>query len=110
MFDGVDDSMRIAREEIFGPVMSVFTWSDYEDVLAKANGVQYGLTAAIVTNDLDKAMETAERVDAGYVWINSTGRYIGVPYGGWKQSGVGREECFEELLSYTRIKNVNLRW
>ena len=46
----------------------------------------------------------------GYVWINSTGRYIGVPYGGWKHSGVGREECFEELLSYTRIKNVNLRW
>ena len=110
VFDGVNDSMRIAREEIFGPVMSVFTWSDYEDVVAKANGVQYGLTAAIVTNDLDKAMETAERVDAGYVWINSTGRYIGVPYGGWKQSGVGREECFEELLSYTRIKNVNLRW
>ena len=110
VFDGVDDSMRIARQEIFGPVMSVFTWSDYEDVLAKANGLHYGLTAAIVTNDLDRAMETAERVDAGYVWINSTGRYIGVPYGGWKQSGVGREECFEELLSYTRIKNVNLRW
>ena len=55
-------------------------------------------------------METAERVEAGYVWINSTGRYIGVPYGGWKQSGAGREECFEELQSYTRIKNVNLRW
>ena len=110
VFDGVDDSMRIAREEIFGPVMSVLTWSDYGDMLAKANGLPYGLTAAIVTNDLDRAMETAERVEAGYVWINSTGRYIGVPYGGWKQSGVGREECFEELLSYTRIKNVNLRW
>ena len=110
VFDGVDDSMRIAREEIFGPVMSVLTWSDYGDMLAKANALPYGLTAAIVTNDLDRAMETAERVEAGYVWINSTGRYIGVPYGGWKQSGVGREECFEELLSYTRIKNVNLRW
>ena len=110
VFDGVDDLMRIAREEIFGPVMSVLTWSDYGDMLAKANGLPYGLTAAIVTNDLDRAMETAERVEAGYVWINSTGRYIGVPYGGWKQSGVGREECFEELLSYTRIKNVNLRW
>ena len=92
VFDGVDDSMRIAREEIFGPVMSVLTWSDYGDMLAKANGLPYGLTAAIVTNDLDRAMETAERVEAGYVWINSTGRYIGVPYGGWKQSGVGREE------------------
>jgi betaine-aldehyde dehydrogenase len=110
VFDAVDDSMRIAREEIFGPVMSVFTWSDYEDMLAKANGLVYGLTAAIVTNDLDKAMETAERVEAGYVWINSSGRYLGSPYGGWKHSGIGREECFEELLSYTRIKNVNMRW
>ena len=106
----VETGRIIAREEIFGPVMSVLTWSDYGDMLAKANALPYGLTAAIVTNDLDRAMETAERVEAGYVWINSTGRYIGVPYGGWKQSGVGREECFEELLSYTRIKNVNLRW
>ena len=110
VFDGVGDSMRIAREEIFGPVMSVFTWSDHEDVLARANALPYGLTAAIVTNDLDKAMETADRVEAGYVWINSTGRYLGAPYGGWKHSGSGREESLDELLSYTRIKNVNLRW
>ncbi len=110
VFDGVNHTMRIAREEIFGPVMSVFTWSDYEDMLAKANDLVYGLTAAIVTNDLDKAMETAERVEAGYVWINSNGRYLGAPYGGWKHSGIGREECFEELLSYTRIKNINMRW
>jgi betaine-aldehyde dehydrogenase len=110
VFDRVDDSMRIAREEIFGPVMSVFSWSDVEDVLAKANALVYGLTAAIVTNDLSKAMETAERVEAGYVWINSSGRYLGAPYGGWKHSGIGREECFEELMSYTRIKNINMRW
>jgi betaine-aldehyde dehydrogenase len=110
VFDGVNDSMRIAREEIFGPVMSVFSWSDVDDVLAKANALVYGLTAAIVTNDLSKAMETAERVEAGYVWINSNGRYLGAPYGGWKHSGIGREECFEELLSYTRIKNINMRW
>ena len=110
VFDGVDDSMRIAREEIFGPVMSVFTWSDFDELLARANGLVYGLTAAIVTNDLNKAMETAERIDAGYVWINSSGRYLGAPYGGWKQSGIGREECLEELQSYTRIKNINMRW
>ena len=110
VFDHVSPEMRIGHEEIFGPVMSVMPWSDYEDMLARANGVEFGLTAAIVTNDLDQAMETAERVEAGYVWINSNGRYLGAPYGGWKQSGLGQEECFEELLSYTRIKNINLRW
>jgi betaine-aldehyde dehydrogenase len=110
VFDKVTPAMRIAREEIFGPVMSVFGWSDFEDMLAKANGVEYGLTAAIVTNDLAKAMETADRIEAGYVWINSNGRYLGAPYGGWKQSGLGVEECFEELVSYTQVKNINMRW
>jgi len=110
VFDAVGQDMRIAREEIFGPVMSVLPWSDSADMLAQVNSVQYGLTAAIVTNRLDLAMETAEQVEAGYVWINSSGRYLGEPYGGWKQSGLGVEECFEELLSYTRVKNVNMRW
>jgi betaine-aldehyde dehydrogenase len=110
VFDSVRPDMRIAREEIFGPVMSVLAWSDYEDMLEQANGVEYGLTAAIVTNDLARAMETAERVEAGYVWINSGGRYLGAPYGGWKQSGLGVEECLDELLSYTQVKNVNMRW
>jgi betaine-aldehyde dehydrogenase len=110
VFDSVAPAMRIAREEIFGPVMSVMAWNDYEDMLEKVNGVEYGLTAAIVTNDLAKAMETADRVEASYVWINSSGRYIGAPYGGWKQSGIGEEECFEEILSYTQIKNINMRW
>jgi betaine-aldehyde dehydrogenase len=110
IFDEVTPAMRIGREEIFGPVMSVMPWDDYEAMLALANGLEYGLTAAIVTNDLAKAMETAERVEAGYVWINATGRYIGAPYGGWKQSGLGQEECFDELVGYTRLKNVNMRW
>jgi betaine-aldehyde dehydrogenase len=110
VFDNVTPAMRIGHQEIFGPVMSVMAWDNYEDMLAKVNGVEYGLTAAIVTNDLAKAMETAERVEAGYVWINSNGRYIGAPYGGWKQSGIGEEECFDEMLSYTQIKNINMRW
>ena len=110
VYDRVTPDMRIGREEIFGPVMSVFTWSEEESMLEAVNGVEYGLTAAIVTNDLAKAMETAERVEAGYVWINSTGRYLGAPYGGWKQSGLGQEECFDELVSYTRVKNINMRW
>ena len=110
IYDRVTPDMRIGREEIFGPIMSVFPWSDEETMLDAVNGVEYGLTAAIITNDLGKAMETAERVEAGYVWINSTGRYLGAPYGGWKQSGHGQEECLDELLSYTRIKNINMRW
>src|SRR6516164_2661214 len=110
VFDEVTPAMRIGREEIFGPVMSVMPWVDYEDMLGKVNAVEYGLTAAIITNDLAKAMETAERVEAGYVWINSNGRYIGAPYGGWKQSGIGEEECFDEIVSYTRVKNINMRW
>jgi betaine-aldehyde dehydrogenase len=110
VFDRVSPTMRIAREEIFGPVMSVLAWTEVEAMLEEVNALEYGLTAAIVTNDLSRAMETAERVDAGYVWINSTGRYLGAPYGGAKQSGLGVEECFDELLSYTQTKNVNLRW
>lgn len=110
VFDGVDPTMRIAREEIFGPVMSVMTWSDPDQMIDIANEVMYGLTASIVTNDLGAAMRTAEQVEAGYVWINSSGRYLGAPYGGWKQSGIGREETLEELLSYTQLKNINMRW
>jgi len=102
--------MKIASEEIFGPVMSVLSWRDAEEMLARANGLAYGLTAAIVTQNLAQAMETAERVEAGYVWINGSGRYLGAPYGGWKASGLGVEETFEELLSYTQIKNIHMRW
>jgi len=110
VFCNVKPEMRIAREEIFGPVMSVFEWNDYENLLSIVNGLEYGLTAMIVTNNMKQAMETSERVEAGYIWINSNGRYLGAPYGGWKASGIGQEECFEELLSYTRIKNINMRW
>ena len=110
VFCNVKPEMRIAREEIFGPVMSVFEWNDYENLLSIVNGLEYGLTAMIVTNNMKQAMETSERVEAGYIWINSNGRYLGAPYGGWKASGIGQEECFDELLSYTRIKNINMRW
>ena len=110
VFSNVKHEMRIAREEIFGPVLSVFGWNDYDNLLSVVNGLEYGLTAMIVTNNMKQAMETSERVEAGYIWINSNGRYLGAPYGGWKASGIGQEECFEELLSYTRIKNINMRW
>ena len=109
VFDGVRSTMRIAQEEIFGPVLSVITWNDYETMIEQANSVIYGLTASIITNDLKKAHETAARVEAGYVWINGcSNHFLATPFGGWKQSGIGREESLEELLSYTQSKNVNV--
>ena len=109
IFDQVTPAMRIAREEIFGPVLSVLTWDDQENVLAQMNQLDYGLTAAVLSNDTGTAMRLAERVEAGYVWINGSSRHcVGAPFGGQKHSGFGREESFEELLSYTQLKNVQM--
>ncbi len=109
VFTGVTQDMRIAQEEIFGPVLCVLSWTDEARMLADVNAVEYGLSCSIFTRDLATAHRTASRVDAGYVWINSTGRHFpGAPFGGYKQSGQGREESFDELLSYTQIKNVHI--
>ena len=101
---------RIAREEIFGPVLGVFKWRDEAEMLAEVNQVEYGLTASIWTNDLNVAHRTAMAVEAGYVWINEFGKhFLGAPFGGFKQSGLGREECFEEMLSFTQEKNIHVK-
>ncbi len=103
-------AMRIAREEIFGPVLSLLPWSDAAQMLADVNAVEYGLSCSIWTNELDSAHRTAMAVEAGYVWINEVGRhFLGAPFGGVKQSGFGREECLEELLQFTQLKNIHLR-
>jgi 2-formylbenzoate dehydrogenase len=108
IFDRVDGSMRIAREEIFGPVLSVLTFSTEAEALKLANATDYGLTASIYTNDLERALALAGSVDAGYVWLNGSSRhYWGVPFGGWKASGVGTEEALDEVLSFTRTKSVH---
>lgn len=110
IFADVRPDMAIANEEIFGPVMSIMPWDGYEEMLTLANGVDLGLTASVWTNDLDLAHKTAERLDAGYVWINdSTRHYFGTPFGGTKNSGIGREESMEELLSYLEQKVVHTR-
>ncbi len=84
--------MRVAREEIFGPVLSVIRWSDVDEVIAAANSVEYGLTAAVWTRDITTAMRTAQRLQSGYVWINGVNAHVrAMPYGGYKNSGVGRE-------------------
>jgi acyl-CoA reductase-like NAD-dependent aldehyde dehydrogenase len=110
VFADVQRHMVIAREEIFGPVMSVLPWDTYDDMIELANGVNLGLTASVWTHDLDLAHRTADRLDAGYVWVNdSTRHYMGTPFGGTKDSGIGREESREELLSYMETKVVHTR-
>jgi betaine-aldehyde dehydrogenase len=109
VFVDVKPTMRIAREEIFGPVVSVFKWENEDEVFAAANDTEYGLTASIWTNDIKRAQRAVRKVEAGYVWVNQVGRhYLGVPFGGVKQSGVGREESVEELLEFTQLKSVNM--
>jgi betaine-aldehyde dehydrogenase len=109
VFAGVTDDMRIAREEIFGPVVSILRWSDEQDMLTRVNALDVGLTCSIWTHDLARAHRLASRVEAGYVWINGAStHHVGVPFGGYKQSGIGREESIEELLACTQIKNVNV--
>jgi betaine-aldehyde dehydrogenase len=106
----VTEKNRIAREEIFGPVLGVFKWRNEAKMVAIVNAVEYGLTASIWTNDLNTAHRTALAVQAGYVWINEVSKhFLGAPFGGFKQSGLGREECFEEMLSFTQEKNIHIR-
>jgi acyl-CoA reductase-like NAD-dependent aldehyde dehydrogenase len=102
--------MSIAREEIFGPVISILPWDDYDQMIELANAVELGLTASVWTRDLDLAHQTADRLDAGYVWVNdSTIHYFGTPFGGTKDSGIGREEGRDELFSYLETKAVHLK-
>ncbi|HEY2818318.1 MAG TPA: aldehyde dehydrogenase family protein [Casimicrobiaceae bacterium] len=110
VFADVTAGMRIAREEIFGPVLSILRWEDEAAMLADVNGVDYGLTCSIWTPDLSTAYRAAMAVDVGYVWINDVGKhFLGAPFGGVKQSGFGREECLEEMLSFTREKNIHAK-
>ncbi len=110
VFADVQPHMRIAREEIFGPVLSVFKWRDEAEMIAEVNAVEYGLTASIWTNDLATAHRAAAAVQAGFIWINEVSKhFLGAPFGGYKQSGIGREECFEEMLAYTQEKNIHIR-
>jgi betaine-aldehyde dehydrogenase len=110
VFADVQPNMRIGREEIFGPVLSIFKWSDEGKMLEQVNAVEYGLTASIWTDDLSTAHRTAAAVQAGFVWINEVSKhFLGAPFGGYKQSGIGREECMEEMLAYTQEKNIHVR-
>lgn len=109
IFTDVTPKMRVASEEIFGPVLSVFKWRDEAEMMKQVNAVDYGLTAAIWTRDLARAHRLAAQVQVGYVWINNVSlHFIGANFGGYKQSGLGREEGLEELLAFSQSKNVNV--
>jgi 2-formylbenzoate dehydrogenase len=104
---GVTAAMRIAQEEVFGPVLVVMPWDNEDQMFADANSVPFGLTASVWTTDMATAHRAIRELDTGYVWVNTAARHFaGLPFGGTKDSGVGREECLEELLSYTNIKAV----
>jgi betaine-aldehyde dehydrogenase len=103
------DDMTVVREEVFGPVMSVLRWRDIDDVIGRANNTPYGLTANVWTSDLSTAHRTARALQAGYVYVNGNGkRPMGTPFGGWKSSGLGKENALEELQSYTQEKTVTV--
>lgn len=110
IFDQVRPEMRIAQEEIFGPVLAVQTFTEVEEALELANAVPYGLVAGIFTNDINKALRLARDIKAGQIYINEY--YAGgeeTPFGGTKQSGFGREKGMEALYHYTQVKNVAIR-
>ena len=112
VFDGVRHGMTIEREEIFGPVMGIIEWDGEAQMLREVNDSDYGLCANIWTNDISRALRLADAVEAGYVWINGHGgkRFKGAPFGGFKDSGVGREHSIDELMSYTQLKNINIAY
>ena len=114
IFDQVDNRMTIAQEEIFGPVLSVIPFETPEEALKIANDTMYGLAAAVWTKDIDRAIKFAKHIKAGTVWINSyhTAGALGVPvmpFGGYKQSGIGRELGMEGMDGFLETKSVSIK-
>lgn len=109
VFTDCRDDMAIAREEIFGPVMSILAYADEDEVVRRANDTEYGLAAGVVTRDLARAHRMIHRLEAGICWINTWGESPAeMPVGGYKHSGVGRENGLTTLGHYTRIKSVQV--
>jgi len=108
--DRVTAGTELAEEEVFGPVLAATTFRDEAEAIGLANAGRYGLTAAVWTGDIDRAFRVSDEIEAGYLWINDVEtRFPAVPFGGWRDSGVGAEHGLEEILSFTRTKAVNLR-
>lgn len=109
IFTDCHDDMRIVQDEIFGPVMSILTYDSIEEVIQRANQTPYGLAAGVVTQDISQAHRIIHQLEAGICWINTWGESPAeMPVGGYKQSGVGRENGLSTLQHYTRIKSVQV--
>jgi betaine-aldehyde dehydrogenase len=107
VFDGCRDDMDIVRQEIFGPVMSVLEFEDEDEVLARANATEFGLSAAVFTNDLTRAHRVIAQLEAGTCWINHYNiTPVELPFGGVKMSGLGRENGRAAIEHYTQLKSV----
>jgi len=110
VFADVKDDMRIAKEEIFGPVQQIMRFKDIDDLVERANDTIYGLAAAVFTKDIDRALTMAQALRAGSVWVNCYNAFgAQVPFGGFKQSGNGRELGENGLDAYTEIKTVTVK-
>ncbi|KAH0549406.1 aldehyde dehydrogenase X, mitochondrial-like [Cotesia glomerata] len=110
VFSNVKDGMRIAKEEIFGPVQSILKFETMEEVIERANNTSYGLAAAVITNDINKALQFSQSVEAGSVWVNCYDAITPqTPFGGYKKSGIGRELGEDGLEGYLETKTISIR-
>ncbi|MEQ8696385.1 MAG: aldehyde dehydrogenase family protein, partial [Bauldia litoralis] len=107
LFGAVEDDMTVAREEIFGPVATFHLFDDEDEVIGRANALDYGLAAGIWSQDLGRAHRTAQAIEAGRIWVNCYNLFpSGSAFGGTKASGFGREDAFESMLDFTQVKNI----
>ncbi|XP_074030054.1 aldehyde dehydrogenase 1A1 [Leptinotarsa decemlineata] len=109
IFSSVTDDMTIAREEIFGPVQSILKFETLEEVIERANDTYYGLAAGIITKDINTALVFAQSVEAGSVWVNCFGSAPQTPFGGYKQSGIGRDLGEESIQDYLETKTISIK-
>jgi gamma-glutamyl-gamma-aminobutyraldehyde dehydrogenase len=110
LFTNVNNDMRIAREEIFGPVASILPFDSIDEAISIANDTIYGLAAGVWTSDLNKAHRLIREIEAGVIWVNSFDEGdMTQPFGGYKQSGNARDKCIESILSYTQSKSAWIR-